>query len=31
MLDSLRRDAAPTAYVFKCLHCGEPLVHVDHT
>jgi uncharacterized protein CbrC (UPF0167 family) len=31
MLDSLRRDASPTAYLFKCLHCGDPLVHVDHT
>lgn len=30
MLQSLRRDASPTAYLFKCLHCGEPRVHVDH-
>ena len=31
MLESLRRDASPTAYLFKCLHCGAPQVHVDHT
>ena len=31
LLDSLRRDASPTAYLFRCLHCGEPQVHVDHT
>lgn len=30
MLESLRRDASPTVYLFKCLHCNEPLVHVDH-
>ena len=30
-LESLRRDASPTAYLFKCLHCDEPQVHVDHT
>ena len=30
LLDSLRRDASPTAYLFRCLHCGEPQVHVDH-
>jgi uncharacterized protein CbrC (UPF0167 family) len=29
-LESLRRDASPTAYLFKCLHCDEPQVHVDH-
>ena len=31
MLQSLRRDASPTAYLFTCLHCGQPRVHVDHT
>ena len=31
MLQSLRRDASPTAYLFRCLHCGEPRVHVDYT
>jgi len=31
MLESLKRDSSPTAYLFKCLHCEEPLVHVDHT
>ena len=30
-LESLRRDASPTAYLFRCLHCEEPQVHVDHT
>jgi hypothetical protein len=30
MLQSLRRDASPTAYLFTCLHCGQPRVHVDH-
>ncbi|HUQ83095.1 MAG TPA: CbrC family protein [Gemmatimonadaceae bacterium] len=30
MLESLHRDSSPTAYLFKCLHCEEPLVHVDH-
>jgi uncharacterized protein CbrC (UPF0167 family) len=31
VLESLRRDAPPTAYLFTCLHCGESQVHVDHT
>lgn len=31
MLDALRRDAAPTAYLFRCLHCLRPAVHVDGT
>ena len=31
LLESLKRDASPTAYVFKCLHCNAPQVHVDHT
>jgi uncharacterized protein CbrC (UPF0167 family) len=31
VLESLRRDASPTAYLFKCQHSGEPQVHVDHT
>ena len=31
LLESLKRDTSPTAYLFKCLHCGEPQVHVDHT
>jgi uncharacterized protein CbrC (UPF0167 family) len=30
-LESLPRDASPTAYLFKCLHCDAPQVHVDHT
>jgi uncharacterized protein CbrC (UPF0167 family) len=30
MLESLRRDAPPTAYLFRCLHCREPQVHLDH-
>ena len=28
-LESLRRDTTPTAYLFTCLHCHEPQVHVD--
>jgi uncharacterized protein CbrC (UPF0167 family) len=31
LLESLRRATPPTAYLFQCLHCGEPKVHVDHT
>jgi len=31
VLESLRRDTSPTAYLFECLHCGEPQIHVDHT
>jgi uncharacterized protein CbrC (UPF0167 family) len=31
VIESLRRDTSPTAYLFKCLHCEEPQVHVDHT
>jgi len=30
-LESISRDGSPTAYLFQCLHCGEPQVHVDHT
>lgn len=30
LLESLRRDGSPTAYLFTCLHCGQPQVHVDH-
>jgi uncharacterized protein CbrC (UPF0167 family) len=29
MLESLRRDAGPTAYVFQCLHCGAFKTFVD--
>jgi hypothetical protein len=29
LLGSLQRDAAPTAYLFRCLHCGRPHFHVD--
>ena len=31
MLESLNRDKGPTAYLFRCLHCGEPKFHIDHT
>jgi len=30
LMDSLNRDEGPTAYVFKCLHCGKYLYHVDY-
>lgn len=29
MLESLRRDAGPTAYAFQCLHCGAYKTFVD--
>ncbi len=29
LLQSLNRDAGPTAYLFRCLHCGQHHVHVD--
>jgi uncharacterized protein CbrC (UPF0167 family) len=29
MLKSLRRDAGPTAYLFRCLQCGELYANVD--
>ena len=29
LLESLRRDTGPTAYVFQCLHCLQPLFHID--
>jgi hypothetical protein len=29
LLDSLDRDRGPTAYLFRCLHCGNHHVHVD--
>ena len=29
MLESLRLDAGPTAYVFQCLHCGAYKTFVD--
>lgn len=29
LLGSLNRDRGPTAYLFRCLHCGAHHVHVD--
>lgn len=29
LLESLHRDAGPTAYLFECLHCRRPHFHVD--
>ena len=29
MLGSLNRDAGPTAYVFRCLHCERHHFHID--
>jgi uncharacterized protein len=29
LLDSLRKDEGPTAYVFQCLHCHRHLFHID--
>lgn len=29
MLQSLRRDSGPTAYIFQCLHCGGYKAYVD--
>ncbi len=29
MLESLRRDQSPTAFVFKCLHCDATPVYAD--
>ena len=29
-LESLHRDAGPTAYVFRCLACGGNLFHMDN-
>ncbi len=29
LLESLKRDHGPTAYVFKCLHCDNHPVYVD--
>ena len=29
-LESLHRDQSPTAFVFKCLHCDNFPVYVDH-
>ena len=31
LLESLDRDAGPTAYLFRCLHCEEYRVHVDRS
>jgi uncharacterized protein CbrC (UPF0167 family) len=30
-LDALDRDSGPTAYVFRCLHCGRHLGYSDFT
>lgn len=30
MLESLDRDRGPTAYLFRCLHCQRPHVHLDY-
>lgn len=30
LLDSLDRDAGPTAYLFRCLRCARPHVHLDY-
>lgn len=29
LLDSLRKDQSPTAFIFKCLHCDNMPVYVD--
>ena len=29
LLNSLRRDAEPTGYLFRCLHCHRYLFHMD--
>jgi uncharacterized protein len=29
LLASLERDKGPTAYLFRCLHCGTHLFHID--
>jgi uncharacterized protein CbrC (UPF0167 family) len=29
MLESIRKDAPPTAYVFRCLHCNQLHFFVD--
>jgi uncharacterized protein CbrC (UPF0167 family) len=29
MLESLHRDLGPTAFIFRCLHCGRYHFHVD--
>ena len=29
LLEALRRDASPTAYLFRCLRCAAYRVHVD--
>jgi uncharacterized protein CbrC (UPF0167 family) len=31
MLNALRRDESPTAYLFRCLTCEQHHLHVDHT
>lgn len=30
LLESLKRDHSPTAFLFKCLHCDNMPVYVDH-
>jgi len=29
MVESLKKDSSPTAYLFRCLHCQRHHVHVD--
>jgi len=29
LLESLSRESGPTAYVFRCLTCGQPRLHID--
>ena len=29
MFDSLQKDAGPTAYIFRCLHCAAYRTFVD--
>lgn len=31
VLENLSRDHSPTAFIFKCLHCDNMPVYVDHT
>jgi uncharacterized protein CbrC (UPF0167 family) len=28
---ALKKDEEPTAYVFRCLHCGKYLAYADET
>jgi uncharacterized protein CbrC (UPF0167 family) len=31
ILEALTRDGEPSAYIFRCLHCGKYLAYVDQT